>query len=139
MLTEQQKEQFIPELEKIVKQGLKRQKVLDALQEEKNVFPSLTGKLSEQGIDLDYQNLWIEDRFGHSSQNGVHTFSNLWWGTPYRAKRNGSIDAGKHDPSQKFWGAISKLEVKVTYDEDTGIPNLTLLNNFESTIAVGRR
>lgn len=139
MLTAHQKEQFFPELKKIIKEELKRLKVIDTLQEKRNVFPSLTGKLSEQGIDLDYQNLWIEDRFGHSSQNGVHTFSNLWWGTPYRAKRNGSIDTGSHDPGQKFWGAISKLEVKVTYDEDTGIPTLTLLNNFGSTIDVGRR
>lgn len=134
MLTERQKEQFIPQIEEIIKEGLKRLKVIDILHEKGNVFPHRQGKFSEQNLDLDYQSLDIEIH-EHTSHNGIHTFNNVWWITPYRIVKNG-YDKQDHKPGKSFWGAIPEIKVKADYDQDTDTLELTLLNDFVSSAEV---
>lgn len=131
MLTAHQKEQFIPRLKEIIEEGLKRLKVIDTLQEKVNAFPNLTGKLSEQDIDLDYQSLDIE-RYEHDSLNKVHTFRNVWWSTRHRALQYGHKIVG-NSLNRPFWGIIPEIRVKVDYDDNTDTFELTLLNDFDSS------
>ncbi len=138
MLTVHQKEQFISQLEEIIKEGLRKLKIVDTLQEKENVLPNLKEKPSEQSIDFDYESLKLEhDKIGWSNDsNTTIEFTTIWWSVSDRLlkkDKDGMLKEvpGKYFPWRRFSGLIPRIQVRIATNNTTNKQELVLIENFK--------
>jgi len=129
------KDNLEPLIRDLIINYLKNILLIDRLYESNEIQLSVEGKPSENGYDLDYTSLEIEN-FSLEAANGSQIASTIMWEMPYRIMR-GQRD-NQHRPGDKITGIISRMVLRVEFDVNTGEPRILSVDDFESSYRVRR-
>lgn len=110
---------------------LKSEPLIDTLVSENHIKFDIEPPVSEKGYHLDYQSLYLE-KFSYEKEDKIYATAPFFWNMPYRVM-------GKHNKVVRSYsgktitGVVSRIEFKLKFNEDTGEPQITILNNIKSS------